>query len=173
MLGKHPVAGVVLDPSRCCAGALRSPGVYGPLLLRRQELNPGGLSVCRSVSLSLCVSDYGVVLAIQVAWALGYRLVPLNEDRAFLADSLVRGAMELGNPNNAVLGVDPKADLGPPGRGRQLLAGVMWKGKVILTGVLMKVLLGMSFPWSLSLSLSLSLSFCVCVCVCVFLLVCL
>ena len=40
--------------------------------------------------------------SFQVAWALGYRLVPLNEDRAFIADSLVRGAMALGNPNNAV-----------------------------------------------------------------------
>ena len=44
---------------------------------------------------------------VQVAWALDYRLVPLNADRAFVADSLVRAAFELGNPDSPVLGVDP------------------------------------------------------------------
>lgn len=95
----------------------------------------------------MALSYYGVMNSIQVAWALNYRLVPLNEDRAFLADSLVRGAMELGNPNNAVYGVDPQSDLGPPGKGRKILAGFMWKGKIVLTGVGIKTVLGIIFPW--------------------------
>jgi hypothetical protein len=36
----------------------------------------------------------------QVAWALDIRLLPLNADRAFVADSLVRAAFELGVPYN-------------------------------------------------------------------------
>jgi hypothetical protein len=95
----------------------------------------------------MALTYYGVMNSIKVAWALDYRLVPLNEDRAFIADSLVRGAMELGNPNNIVYGVDPKSDLGPPGRGRKILSGLMWKGKIILTGVLIKTVIGMIFPW--------------------------
>ena len=35
----------------------------------------------------------------KVAWALDIRLSPLNADRAFVADSLVRAAFELGNPD--------------------------------------------------------------------------
>ena len=34
--------------------------------------------------------------AVKVAWALDIRLLPLNADRAFVADSLVRAAFELG-----------------------------------------------------------------------------
>ena len=36
--------------------------------------------------------------------------MPLNSDRAFVADSLVRAAFELGNPDSPVLGVDPQAE---------------------------------------------------------------
>ena len=49
--------------------------------------------VCAGIEVA-CLMYYGVMHSIRVAWALGYRLVPLNEDRAFLADSLVRGAFE-------------------------------------------------------------------------------
>eukprot|EP01047_Picozoa_sp_COSAG01_P006338 COSAG01_NODE_229_length_21089_cov_575.019194_9_plen_68_part_00 len=34
--------------------------------------------------------------AVKVSWALDFRLIPLNADRMFVADSLVRAAFELG-----------------------------------------------------------------------------
>ena len=58
------------------------------------------------------------------------------------------GAMALGNRNDVVYGVDPKSDLGPPGRGRTILSGILWKGKVNSTGVLIKTGRGMSCPWA-------------------------
>jgi hypothetical protein len=56
--------------------------------------------------------------------------------------------MALGNRNDVVYGVDPKSDLGPPGRGRTILSGILWKGKVNSTGVLIKTGRGMSCPWA-------------------------
>ena len=53
---------------------------------------------------------YAVYYCVKVSWALDQRLVPLNKDRAFVADSLVRAAFELGNPDSPVLGVDPHTE---------------------------------------------------------------
>lgn len=53
---------------------------------------------------------FGVRYCVRVAWALDQRLVPLNKDRAFVADSLIRAAFELGNPTGMTLGVDPQKE---------------------------------------------------------------
>ena len=90
---------------------------------------------------------YGVYHSMRVAWALGYRLSPLNEDRAFLADSLVRGAFELGNPDNALYGVNPMAEVGESGKWRIILVGLSWKGKIVLTAAIAKFVCGLFMPW--------------------------
>ena len=90
---------------------------------------------------------YGVMHSIRVSWALGYRLVPLNEDRAFLADSLVRGAFELGNPENPLFGVDPMAETDQTNKARLILMGFSWKGKIVVTASLLKFLVGTMVPW--------------------------
>eukprot|EP01047_Picozoa_sp_COSAG01_P033950 COSAG01_NODE_2524_length_7505_cov_29.604915_5_plen_835_part_00 len=90
---------------------------------------------------------YGVMHSIRVAWALSYRLVPLNDDRAFLADSLVRAAFELGNPENAVFGVDPLAETGATGKARLVMMGLSWKGKIVITGIVGKFIYGIIYPW--------------------------
>jgi hypothetical protein len=132
------VAAPVFEPSSCFATTESLIWFWLPLV---------AVIILCAVLEFMALTYYGVMNSIQVAWALGYRLVPLNEDRAFVADSLVRGAMELGNPNNAVYGVDPESDLGPPGRGRKILAGLMWKGKIVVSGLGLKFLLGVMFPW--------------------------
>ena len=90
---------------------------------------------------------YGVYHSMRVAWAMGYRLSPLNEDRAFIADSLVRGAFELGNPENALYGIDPMGEVNESGRWRIVLVGLSWKGKIVLTAATMKFILGCIMPW--------------------------
>lgn len=108
---------------------------------------------CMSVVILCCVVEigllmyYGVYHSMRVAWALGYRLSPLNEDRAFLADALVRGAFELGNPENRVLGVDPTAEVGEATRWRIALVIFLWKGKIVLCAAVMKFIWGCVFPW--------------------------
>ena len=108
---------------------------------------------CLSVVILCCVVEiallmyYGVYHSMRIAWALGYRLSPLNEDRAFLADSLVRGAFELGNPENPLYGVDPTAEVGEATRWRIALVITLWKGKIALTAAIMKFIYGCIFPW--------------------------
>ena len=81
---------------------------------------------------------------MRVSWALDQRLVPLNQDRAFVADSLVRAAFELGNPVSPVMGVDPGAE--PKSKFKILLLVLAYKGKVVLTGAVIKAFLGLITP---------------------------
>lgn len=78
-----------------------------------------------------------------VAWALDFRLAPLNKDRAFVAESLVRVAFELGNPDSPLLGVDPQQEQGD---GNKLLLVLVFKLKVFLTSLGLKFLVGLFFP---------------------------
>lgn len=77
---------------------------------------------------------------VQVAWALDYRLIPLNADRAFVADSLVRAAFELGNPDSPVLGVDPHRETSSSTRLRILVMLIFYKLKVVGTGLVLKAI---------------------------------
>ena len=87
---------------------------------------------------------FAVRYCVRVSWALDQRLVPLNADRAFVADSLVRAAFELGNPVSPVMGVDPGAE--PKSKFKILLLVVAYKAKVVLTGAVIKALLGKVTP---------------------------
>lgn len=77
---------------------------------------------------------------VQVAWALDYRLIPLNADRAFVADSLVRAAFELGNPDSPVLGVDPHKETSSSSKLRVVFMLLMYKLKVVGTGLVVKAI---------------------------------
>lgn len=92
---------------------------------------------------------YAVRFCVRVSWALDQRLVPLNGDRAFVADSLVRAAFELGNPVSPVMGVDPGAE--PKSKMKLFLLVLAYKGKVVLTGMVIKALLGLVTPVHVSL----------------------
>jgi hypothetical protein len=87
---------------------------------------------------------YAVRFCVRVSWALDQRLVPLNADRAFVADSLVRAAFELGNPVSPVMGVDPGAE--PKSKLKVLLLVLAYKAKVVLTGAVIKAFLGLITP---------------------------
>ena len=80
--------------------------------------------------------------AVKVSYFIDLRLTPLNSDRAFVANMLVRTCFELGDPEGEVMGVDTERDEGPSERSRiwNVLAVLFIKGKVVLTGALFKML---------------------------------
>ena len=87
----------------------------------------------------LLLMIFGVRYCVRVAWALDQRLVPLNKDRAFVADSLIRAAFELGNPTSMTLGVDPQKDHQDTNAKLLLLARLlMYKLKCVGTAAVIK-----------------------------------
>jgi hypothetical protein len=88
----------------------------------------------------LLLMYFAVRYCVQVAWALDYRLIPLNADRAFVADSLVRAAFELGNPDSPVLGVDPHRETSSSNKMRIVVMLLMYKLKVVGTGAVIKAI---------------------------------
>ena len=100
-----------------------------------------GLNVVGEIILLMRVA---VRYCTKVAWALDQRLVPLNADRAFVADSLVRAAFELGNPNTAVLGVDPQTE--ERSKLKLLTLVLLYKAKVVLLGFLLKQIVAFTTP---------------------------
>ena len=89
-------------------------------------------TVAELALLGYCAMRYST----RVAWALDMRLVPLNPDRLFVANTLVRAAFELGNPNNALMGVDPAAN--EVDDSKTLFSVMLFKSKVLITGLLFK-----------------------------------
>ena len=102
-------------------------GVLGPVLAVSMSMEVGLLLYC---AMRYCT---------RVAWALDIRLTPLNTDRAFVANSLVRAAFELGNPDSPMLGVDPQQ---PEGDASTVLMLMLFKLKTFLTGVFIKFIIG-------------------------------
>jgi len=87
----------------------------------------------------LCLMYIGVRYCVRVAWALDQRLVPLNKDRAFVADSLIRAAFELGNSTSVTLGVDPqKEQQDANSQFRLMLRLLMYKLKCVGTAAVLK-----------------------------------
>jgi nicotinate-nucleotide pyrophosphorylase len=97
------------------------------------------LAVAMSAEVTLllyCAMRY----TTRVAWALDIRLTPLNTDRAFVAESLVRAAFELGNPDSPLLGVDPQQ---AEGDASKVLVLMLFKLKTFLTGTFVKLIIGL------------------------------
>jgi hypothetical protein len=100
-----------------------------------------GATIAANVVFEILFLMYTAIFyATRVAWALDIRLHPLNSDRAFVADSLVRAAFELGNPQAAVMGVDPHSDEG--GHLMKAVGLLLYKGKCLLTGLALKAVIG-------------------------------
>jgi hypothetical protein len=102
-------------------------------------LNTCGIVLGIAFELSLLMYT-AVRSAVRVSWALDLRLTPLNQDRAFVANMLVRAAFELGDPDDETMGVEAK-QAGASGERplwRNILTGAWIKGKVVITGTLFK-----------------------------------
>jgi hypothetical protein len=102
-------------------------GVLGPVLVVTMSMEVGLLLY---TAMRYCT---------RVAWALDIRLTPLNTDRAFVANSLVRAAFELGNPDSPMLGVDPQQT---ESNASTVLILMLFKLKTFLTGTLIKFIIG-------------------------------
>ena len=100
-----------------------------------------GINVVVEILLLMRVS---VMYCTKVAWALDQRLVPLNADRAFVADSLVRAAFELGNPNTPMMGVDPQAQT--KSKTKVVTMVLLYKAKVVLLGIVLKQIVALTTP---------------------------
>ena len=87
--------------------------------------------------------------AVQVSKALDLRLTPLNADRAFVAEMLVRSVFEMGDAENDELGVN--AGGGEEEVTRPMIINifaVLWiKGRVLISGILFKFFTCMIFNW--------------------------
>jgi hypothetical protein len=66
------------------------------------------------------------------------RLMPLNRDRATVAQSLIRAALELGQANDVMFGVDPLRDHSSKSQAIEVLIAVVYAAKIFLTGFMMK-----------------------------------
>ena len=99
------------------------------------------LGICFEIPLLMYTA---VRSAVRVSHSLDLRLTPLNADRAFVANMLVRAAFEMGDPEGDVMGVDSGKESKAEDEGRNplrdLLAVAFIKGKVVITGVLFKQL---------------------------------
>ena len=71
-----------------------------------------------------------------IASEYSFRLVPLNAERAFVSNALIRACFELGNPKSPVLGVDPDAGPETTLQRRLKIAAMaaIYGGKIVLTG---------------------------------------
>ncbi len=91
--------------------------------------------VCILIELVL-LGMVAVRCSCMIASEYSFRLVPLNAERAFVSNALIRACFEMGNPKSPVLGVDP--DAGPETTVQRRLkiaamAGI-YGGKIVLTG---------------------------------------
>lgn len=84
---------------------------------------------------------YAIKYAVSVSECLQMRLHPLNRDRAFVGTSLVKSALELPNPSTAILGVDPLKDQGAMGPCAQACFLLIYKAKIGMTSVILKLIL--------------------------------
>jgi hypothetical protein len=81
---------------------------------------------------------FGMKNSVRVANKLDMRLMPLNRDRATVAQSLIRAALELGQANDVMFGVDPLRDHSSKSQAIEFLIAVVYAAKIFLTGFMMK-----------------------------------
>lgn len=87
--------------------------------------------------------------SVKVSMALELRLTPLNADRAFVAEMLVRSVFEMGDKEGDVMGVETGG--GEEALSRPMIVNVLavaWiKGRVLITGTLFKFYTCMAINW--------------------------
>ena len=96
-----------------------------------------------------------VKCACKIAAEYNYRLYPLNAERAFVANALIRPCFEMGNPKSAVLSVDPEVESNAKRRLRIFAVTVIYAGKIFFLSGITKVILKLSlsvpqYTWATS-----------------------
>ena len=103
-------------------------------------LNGGVLIMCCLVEI-LCLYWFSIKNAVNVATALDLVLLPMNRDRAFVSNTLVRAALEMGPDNEPVYGVDPLVERSnKEGAFSKILKG-LYMAKIVLSGFILKIVL--------------------------------
>eukprot|EP01051_Picozoa_sp_SAG22_P002652 SAG22_NODE_120_length_19227_cov_7.584013_16_plen_1054_part_00 len=102
-------------------------------------LNLTSIVVCIVFELSLLMYT-AVRSAVLMSSHIDLRLTPINRDRAFVANMLVRTCFELGDPEGELMGVDTEKEQKHHDRPLilDILAVLFIKGKVVITGALFK-----------------------------------
>ena len=103
-------------------------------------LNGGVLILCCVIEI-LMLYWYSIKNAVNVAGALDLVLMPVNRDRAFVCNSLVRAALELGPDNEPIYGVDPMVLRSGKGDCMEKLFKGLYMAKIVLSGFLLKIVL--------------------------------
>lgn len=103
-------------------------------------INGGALGICTAIEIA-GLYYFGIKNAMRVANKLDMRLLPLNRVRATVAQSLIRAALELGQANEVMFGVDPLRDMSTKSSIINALIAVIYLAKIALTGFVMKVVL--------------------------------
>ena len=95
-----------------------------------------------------CLGMVAVRCSCMIAAEYDFRLVPLNAERAFVSNALIRACFEMGNPKSAVLGVDP--DSGPETsatlRLKIMAMAAIYGGKIVFLGVMIKQIFKFTLP---------------------------
>jgi hypothetical protein len=84
---------------------------------------------------------FSIMNACRVANALDMKLKPMNKDRAFVAGSLVRAALELGNSTGITMGVDPLKEASAKNACLDVVIALIYAGKIALSGFIIKVMI--------------------------------
>eukprot|EP01052_Picozoa_sp_SAG31_P000915 SAG31_NODE_29_length_32663_cov_14.779695_2_plen_725_part_00 len=100
------------------------------------------------VALAICCSFeigamyfYSIKNSVRVANAMDLRLKPMNRDRSFVGGSLVRAALELGNSQGVLFGVDPLREQNTRNDIVAVLFALVYVAKIALSGFVIKVLM--------------------------------
>ena len=104
------------------------------------SFNGAALGICTCFEI-MGLYYFGILNAVRVANMIDMRLVPMNRDRANVAQSLIRAALELGQSNVVALGIDPLREEAKKNKILNLAFTVLYMAKIFLTGFTMKVLL--------------------------------
>lgn len=101
------------------------------------SINGGALGICTLAEIA-GLYYWGMKNSVRVANKLDMRLLPLNRDRATVAQSLIRAALELGQANDVMFGVDPLRDHSSKSQVIEILIALLYAAKIFLTGFMMK-----------------------------------
>ena len=101
------------------------------------SFNGAALGICTCFEI-MGLYYFGILNAVRVANMIDMRLVPMNRDRANVAQSLIRAALELGQSNVVALGIDPLREEAKKNKILNLAFTVLYMAKIFLTGFTMK-----------------------------------
>ena len=123
------------------------------------SFNGAALGICTALEIA-GLYYFGILNAVKVANMIDMRLLPMNRDRATVAQSLIRAALELGQSNvvsevpvsafapvpglqtwiclQVALGIDPLREEAKQNKILNGVFAVLYMAKIFLTGFAMK-----------------------------------